>query len=433
MADSPRGIDHTDSIDSNDGGPKNPDKKKSRRPANTAFRQQRLKAWQPILTPKTVLPLFFIIGIIFAPIGGLLLYASAQVQEIRLDYTDCLTDAPTLKQGNGFDKMPDDAVSTAFKNNTGSVDAEWGIETDVKVAVKVAGKTTGVKVNTTRCYLRFTIPENMGAPVLFYYHLTNFYQNHRRYVESFDNSQLKGNKRSYDQIKGSDCSPLYGDKEEKKPYYPCGLIANSMFNDTFSNPVLLNPPGGKGNETRTYGMTDTDEIAWSSDKDLYGETESSYEDVLPPPNWKDRYPDGYTKENGPPNLKEWPAFQVWMRTAGLPSFSKLYQRNNTDSMTAGRYEVIVDDYFPTTKYKGTKSIIITTRTVMGGRNPFLGIAYVVVGGVCILLGTIFTVTHLIRPRKLGDHTYLSWNNAPGAKSGPSTATASGRELRPGEA
>ena len=46
---------------------------------DTAFRQQRLKAWQPILTPKTVLPLFFAIGIIFAPIGGALLYASAQV------------------------------------------------------------------------------------------------------------------------------------------------------------------------------------------------------------------------------------------------------------------------------------------------------------------------------------------------------------------
>lgn len=35
---------------------------------------------RPILTPKTVLPLFFTIGIIFAPIGGLLLYASAQVR-----------------------------------------------------------------------------------------------------------------------------------------------------------------------------------------------------------------------------------------------------------------------------------------------------------------------------------------------------------------
>lgn len=54
--------------------------------------------------------------------------------------------------------------------------------------------------------------------------------------------------------------------------------------------------------------------------------------------------------------------------------------------------------FPTEKYEGTKSVLITTRTVMGGRNNFLGIAYIAVGGVCILLGAIFTATHLIRPR-----------------------------------
>ncbi|KAG5990345.1 hypothetical protein E4U54_004132 [Claviceps lovelessii] len=70
---------------------------------------------------------------------------------------------------------------------------------------------------------------------------------------------------------------------------------------------------------------------------------------------------------------------------------------------------------------------------MGGRNNFLGIAYIAVGGLCILLGAIFTATHLIRPRKLGDHTYLSWNNTPAPKpSGPSTAMASGREVRPND-
>lgn len=432
MADSPRGIDHADSIDSNDGGPKQPEKKKSRRPANTAFRQQRLKAWQPILTPKTVLPLFFVIGIIFAPIGGLLLYASAQVQEIRLEYTNCNSSAPAYEEGGkGFDSMPSDTVHTAFKSNNGSVSAEWALEKNVSVTVH-----SGAKIQANRCHLRFSIPESMGPPVLFYYHLTNFYQNHRRYVLSFDSDQLKGDARSYDSIHDSDCTPLYGKRDRdgvERPYYPCGLIANSMFNDSFSSPVLLNPPGVKTNETWTYDMQSDDDIAWDSDKDLYGKTKYNYTEVLPPPNWVKQYPNNYTEEHPPPNLKEWPAFQVWMRTAGLPTFSKLYQRNDTKAMWGGRYEVVIDDFFPTDVYEGTKSIIITTRTVMGGRNPFLGIAYVVVGGVCILLGAIFTVTHLVRPRKLGDHTYLSWNNAPGAKSAPSTAVASGRELRPGEA
>ncbi|KOS21392.1 Meiotically up-regulated protein [Escovopsis weberi] len=425
MSDPQPGVGHADSIDSQKST-KQPDKEKSRRPANTAFRQQRLKAWQPILTPKTVLPLFFAVGIIFAPIGGLLLYASSIVKEITIDYTQCRDRAPAF---NKFGPMPADAVQVAFKTTNTSIDAQWAVEKGVKINVN-----SNVTVSGDRCYLQFNIPEKMGPPVLFYYRLTNFYQNHRRYADSFDVDQLKGAARPYSDIHGSKCNPLYGDSATKRPYYPCGLIANSMFNDTFTSPVLLNPPGAKGNETMTYEMANNTNIAWGSDAELYGKTKYSPSDVLPPPNWALRYPDGYTNENPPPDLESWQAFQVWMRTAGLPAFSKLYQRNDTAAMEEGRYQIVIDDFFPTTEYKGTKSVVITTRTVIGTRNNFLGIAYIVVGGLCILLGAIFTAAHLIKPRKLGDHTYLSWNNVPTSKApaGPSVAMASGRDLRPGE-
>ena len=49
------------------------------RTVDTAFKQQRLKAWQPILTPKSVLPTLFAIGLLFAPIGAVLIWGSNTV------------------------------------------------------------------------------------------------------------------------------------------------------------------------------------------------------------------------------------------------------------------------------------------------------------------------------------------------------------------
>lgn len=82
--------------------------------------------------------------------------------------------------------------------------------------------------------------------------------------------------------------------------------------------------------------------------------------------------------------------------------------------------------FDVTEFGGTKSILLSTRTVIGGKNNFLGIAYIVVGGLCLLLGALFLATHLIRPRKLGDHSYLTF----GDDNKNSTATATGVS-RPG--
>ncbi|PNS19974.1 Meiotically up-regulated protein 89 protein [Sphaceloma murrayae] len=404
-------MDREDSFREEDAASEKDKKQKSRRPANTAFRQQRLKAWQPILTPKTVLPLFFAVGVIFAPIGGLLLYASAQVQQIKITYQDCTNTDPAIGAPLGsFAPIPSQHYSLSFKNSTPSAELpRWSrSETSTIFGVGGASVPNYSNVTTPVCLLQFYIPDEIGPPVFFYYQMTNFYQNHRRYVKSFDRSQLSGQFRSNDSIAGSDCDPLRVDPETNKTYYPCGLIANSLFNDTFSSPVKLNVAGDNANN-ETYDMVNKG-IAWTSDRDLYGRTAYTPDQVVPPVNWRYKYPRYDDTQFPIPNLQEMEEFQVWMRTAGLPVFSKLARRNDTAPMSVGRYEVRIEDFFPVTIYDGTKSILISTRTVMGGQNPFLGIAYVVVAGVCVVMGALFLATHLIKPRKLGDHSYLTWSS-----------------------
>ncbi len=51
---------------------------------DTAFKQQRLPAWQPIITANTALPVFLIIGLIFIPIGIVLVVTSDRVNNIFL-------------------------------------------------------------------------------------------------------------------------------------------------------------------------------------------------------------------------------------------------------------------------------------------------------------------------------------------------------------
>lgn len=54
--------------------------------------------------------------------------------------------------------------------------------------------------------------------------------------------------------------------------------------------------------------------------------------------------------------------------------------------------------FPVADFHGTKSIVLTTRTVMGGNNPVIGFAYAIVSGICILLGLVFLLAHFFKPR-----------------------------------
>ena len=169
----------------------------------------------PQLSRRWAIATFAIIGVVFVAIGFGLKAASDAVVEVSQQYDGAGT--PSSLAGC--------SVAT---NGNGSV---------------------------TPCSLTLTAPALMRAPVYLYYQLDNFYQNHRRYVASRSDAQLAG---AYSNSAGdstySSCSPLAAVGANSSLLAPCGLIAYSVFNDTFT--------------TSSVNVQETG-IAWPSDLSKY--------------------------------------------------------------------------------------------------------------------------------------------------------------------
>lgn len=195
----------------------------------------------------------------------------------------------------------------------------------------------------------------LKGPIYIFYQLTNFYQNHRKYVKSLSYNQLSGEIISPVDA-GASCNPVAMDPNGKM-YYPCGLIANSMFNgnkgqgkikssltdsstrvDSFSNLRLLNP-ANTSSDNKTYFFSETG-IAWPSDKARFKQTKMPLDQITPPPNWIARYPNYTTDNLFDPQTDE--HFQVWMRTSWYPTFRKLYSHYDGEALAPGTYEVQMD-------------------------------------------------------------------------------------------
>ena len=93
------------------------------------------------------------------------------------------------------------------------------------------------------------------------YELGTYFQNFRRYVRSYDPTRMHDGSSSGSPV--SACNPFsYLDDNNTQPINPCGQIAHSFFNDTFSFAVA-----GSSEPLQV----DDSSIAWSSDADnLYG-------------------------------------------------------------------------------------------------------------------------------------------------------------------
>lgn len=361
----------------------NTDEHKSCRPEDTDFKQQRLKAWQPILTPWWVVGTFMVLGVVFIPLGVSLKDASDGVVEYVQPY----------------DPVPETESKCS------------GVE-----------YTNDPKSGHKTCQIKFNVKQTMTPPVYVYYELDHFYQNHRQYVKSRADAQLRGESGS--NVKLTNCDPLQSltATSDNVKYtinlVPCGLIANSLFNDTFK---LTSP--------QTLKLAE-DGIAWKSDLTnkfkntgfvKYGGTPGAtanckqdawggFSDCTCPDGHKtcnkylnQSYP-GVIGADGVENEH----FVVWMRTAGLPKFRKLYGIIHTEVKEGTTLTFDVKANFPVKPFNGKKALVIATTSWIGGKNPFLGTAYIVVGAICLFLGAAFAIKQKRYPRKMGDTSSLTW-------------------------
>ena len=305
-------------------------------PTQTAFSQQRIDAWRPLLTPKIVVFVLFIIGTIFTGCGVLFYFMMKNAQEVSVRYDELVEGKP------------------------------WAL-------------------------VPITLEKDMKGNTWLFYKLTNFFQNHRRYIYSRSDSQLRGEYVEYDDMP-TDLEGFISVNNSKDPadmYLPSGAIALSFFNDTYT---FYNNTAGATVTAFDAG------ISWRSDKEkLFKNLSTKYEEGI---HW----------------LLDWEGFDtevrnehfiVWMRTSTLPTFIKPYARVNPNSiLPAGTYYINVTNNYPIELYGGEKWLVLSTLNAIGSQNWAYPYSYIGFGCTLYLFMFIILFSHLFFPRTLGDTSYL---------------------------
>merc|ERR1719204_244554 len=261
------------------------------------------------------------------------------------------------------------------------------------------------------CTVDFTLDSKFsGSQVMMYYGLERYYQNHRKYATSRSDYQLRGNPLNPD----SNCEPYESDLDTSKVFAPCGLIANSMFNDTFKLEWLSQTHKNGTIEPQNKQINFTSEgIAWHSDhgtkfKNPAGNNlQASFNGTVKPPSWS-KAPYELDPDNPSNNAFLNEPFIVWMRVAAFPTFRKLYSRilmelnpELKNGLESGNYRLTVDYKYPVLFYHSKKFFVLSTTSIFGAKNLMIGIVYLVVGALLLVLAGAFA---FIAKKDL--HTFL---------------------------
>ena len=266
----------------------------------------------------------------------------------------------------------------------------------------------------TECVVNYTLDYDFEPPIYFHYKLTKFFQNHRSYVKSRNTKQLI----LYEDILDNEyCDPsetqtsqAADDSYSGKVMLPCGLIANSFFNDKFK--VTYIEDGEVFEFCNTSQCTvdeqavsnwsaaawyaspnwERDGIAWDSDLERF-----QHFDIT-----DDTTNVNEVQENQGITLPETDDLDlmVWMRASTISTFTKLHRIINGQSLKKGAtFQVTIRNYFRVDEWEGgSKALVISTNSSMGGRNNKLGIIYMVIGSLSLMTAVFFRI--LLPPQRL---------------------------------
>lgn len=234
----------------------------------------------------------------------------------------------------------------------------------------------------------FTVPERIPKPVYIKYRVDGVFLNHREFGDSRDDRQNAGNLRTLKQI--SRCRPFcyVGDFQDwESPsgsdynsiYNPCGAIAWSMFNDSFTMYDVATGDTICDTSIPT-ALCSKDGISWFADKYVRYRQSTVYQQ---------RYyswPNDYADEMGHqlPNVNDQDTMN-WMVASPQRDFRKMWRKLDADLEPGRTYRVVMAQRYDVDSFGGGKWLSFTTTSWAGGRNQAVGMVMVITGVVTVCL------------------------------------------------